>query len=369
MFTEKYVSVAGGGAHDGTSEANAWTFAEMIAAAPAAGNRVNVISGNYSVGAYTLGTGTAAAPFVIRGYNVTIGDLDNQGRNADGTLNTTNFPAITITSAWTPAAFSVLQNLNITAALSTAIITSATVDDFSIISCNVVNTQNNASARGVTADDRIRLFNSDFSCTGAAHGIVVAVSTASLMHTCRFHGTDTDVLLSMNDAIVVGCVFYGNASSIGIDCTSQGTILTTVIGCTFYGIGTCVRLPNAANVGVLVFINNCATDSSAWISSQYSATANMAAIEMNNRTRDVTTLLTGIEPIAVGEVTTDTGGPETDYVDAAAGNFRLISTSPAVGVALTPYMSMGAYQLAAGGGGGGVIVPVIYQGVSGIQSF
>jgi len=49
-ITEKYASVAGAGDHNGTSAAHAWTLAEAIAAA-VAGDRINLISGTYTLGA------------------------------------------------------------------------------------------------------------------------------------------------------------------------------------------------------------------------------------------------------------------------------------------------------------------------------
>lgn len=73
-WTERYVTVAGAGAHDGTSEGNAWTLAEAIAAA-AAGQRVNVKAGTHTVASdRTFGTaGTDASAIWWRGYNSEIG--------------------------------------------------------------------------------------------------------------------------------------------------------------------------------------------------------------------------------------------------------------------------------------------------------
>lgn len=78
-FAEKYASVAGGGAHDGSSEADAWTFAEADAAY-AAGDRINVKVGTHSLTTTlsTLGTaGTTTQPVWWRGYNTVIGDCDS----------------------------------------------------------------------------------------------------------------------------------------------------------------------------------------------------------------------------------------------------------------------------------------------------
>jgi len=74
-ITEKYVTVAGGGLHDGTSEANAWTFDEAIAGV-SAGDRVNVKAGTHPCSTSTTTGGTNTDQIHIRGYVSTIGDLD-----------------------------------------------------------------------------------------------------------------------------------------------------------------------------------------------------------------------------------------------------------------------------------------------------
>lgn len=70
-WTERYASVSGAGAHDGTSAANAWTLAEAIANATS-GHRVNLLNGTYSVGTFTW----SLSGIWLRGYNTTIGDCD-----------------------------------------------------------------------------------------------------------------------------------------------------------------------------------------------------------------------------------------------------------------------------------------------------
>lgn len=356
-FTERYVSVAGAGAHDGTSEANAWTFAEMITAAPSAGTRVNVKAGSYSVGAYTIGTGTVAAPFVIRGYNSTIGDLDNLGRDATGALVTTNMPDITITATWTPGAFSVLQNLDITGALSASLISTSTLDDQTFISCRFINTQNNASARTVSLDQTFLLINCDFECTGASHGNVVLLQGTGNVIACRFKGVSTSALLSIEAGTVNGCCFIGNSGSTnkGVQWSvSSGQMF--VMGCTFYKLATAVEYSNAVNSRFPLLMNNHCTDCAKWLDNLYAGTANYGTIELNNRTRDVTTLLTGIETIQAGAVTTDTGGASTDYTNAGSDDLTLISAAPGKGAGMPTNLDIGAYQRAetTGGGGSGI---------------
>jgi len=85
-ITERYVTTTGAGAHDGTSEADAFSWAEMITDlnTPRVGYRYNVKQGTYSLSATTTltGDGTATSPNIIRGYKTTIGDA-TLGRTTD----------------------------------------------------------------------------------------------------------------------------------------------------------------------------------------------------------------------------------------------------------------------------------------------
>ena len=96
-FAEKYVTVTGGGLHDGSSEANAWTFDEAYAN-HVTGDRINMKAGTYTLTqAMTVWqSGTNSSPISWRGYKTTIGDLDSRPTSqlVDGTdlplIQTTN---------------------------------------------------------------------------------------------------------------------------------------------------------------------------------------------------------------------------------------------------------------------------------------
>lgn len=78
-FNEKYVTVTGGGLHDGSSEANAWTLAEAYLYM-SSGDRLNIKAGTYTVSGVWNGwrTSTNSVPCGFRGYKTTIGDLDDK---------------------------------------------------------------------------------------------------------------------------------------------------------------------------------------------------------------------------------------------------------------------------------------------------
>jgi hypothetical protein len=108
-FNEKYVTVTGGGLHDGSSEANAWTLAEAYSNA-ASGQRLNIKAGTYTVsGTWSVWpSSSASSPFSFRGYKTNIGDLDTKPTSqlVDGTdrpliqtTNSSNYLLITQSNA------------------------------------------------------------------------------------------------------------------------------------------------------------------------------------------------------------------------------------------------------------------------------
>ena len=79
-FNEKYVTVTGGGLHDGSSEANAWTLAEAVSGVTS-NDRLNMKAGTYtltSIAGFTT-SGSVTSPIALRGYKSTIGDQDYTG--------------------------------------------------------------------------------------------------------------------------------------------------------------------------------------------------------------------------------------------------------------------------------------------------
>jgi hypothetical protein len=333
-YTERYVTQAAGGGGDGSS-GSPWTLAEALTNA-AAEDRVNIQSDSaYTLAADSItnaGTGWETM-IIFRGYNSTIGDLDGVGRNSNTELNTTNMPDITLTGSLTPNNWTCLQNLYIHGSLSASLIAGAAPDNIFTISCRIVNTANNASAQAAVYDNSIMAVNSDFECTGATHGSVVEMDNQGSAIFCRFKGTSSTAALFDTR---IGYHIIGNAflstggTGIDVDILNANTL---VIGNTFYNVGTAVLFPNATAIwNYVIFINNHCTDSTTWIDNGYSATADLFIMEFNTRTRDLTTPRVGIraDSVNASEVTTDTGGASTDYVDAPNGDITLISTAPAV---------------------------------------
>ncbi len=354
-FTERYVTSAASGG-SGT-EGAPWTLAEALTNA-VAGDRVNIQSDSgYSLGADTVtNVGTIVSAIVFRGYNSSIGDLEGQGRNADGTLNTTNFPVITLTGNLLNSNFSIFEALRFTGSINGDLVGSAGPDQAVVVQCSFLNTANNASARAYRTDNNCGILNCDFECSGASHASVVNAGVRLAFVGNRVKAT-ANTHLEVNNGFLIGSLFFGATSSVGIDLLDD-QINSVIYGNTIHNVGIAIRSPNEANVSFSFYINNHITECDEYIDNQYSATASKVIIEINNRTKNNTTARTGIgDGIAVGEITTDTGGDETDFVNAGAGNFRLISAAPGKAAGMVEFADCGAYQREeAGGGGGGMIV-------------
>jgi hypothetical protein len=347
-FTERYVSVDGAGDRNGTTEGHAWTLADMISAAPGTGVRVNIKAGSYSAGTTTWSGGAAAAPVVYRGYSATIGDLDGATRTAAGPLDTTGFPVITCTGVHTIGAFSVFQNLSVTGAVNGYLMGSATNDNIAFVNVKVLNTNASSSARAISIDDGLTLINCDMECSGAGHGIVVTGDLRVHAVNTRFKGVSTSALLDVEgNSVIESCVFNGmgkSSGNIGISVGAAGWVAVT--NSTFYNLTTVISLPNAANTTFTTLINNHVTDCGEYVNSAYSGTATVSVINAHSRTRDNTTEATGIEQVKIREITTDTGGAETDFVDASTGDFRLRGTAPGQAAGIQANRDIGATQRA-----------------------
>ncbi len=188
-YTEYYVSADATGGNDGTSETTPWTLAEAFAGA-VAGDRVNIKTGNYSLSTTTLtSSGTSLSRIYYRGYSTIIGDLDDQWLNSDGTVDTTNFPSITLTGQLTVLAYTILHNLNITADLNLVAVRSGAQDYVSVISCRVENTNSDGSAGAFDTDNNGLLVGSTFICSGTTHGVVAAGDIYTIAVACYFKGT------------------------------------------------------------------------------------------------------------------------------------------------------------------------------------
>jgi len=342
-FTEYYVADDAGGGGVG-SEGDPFTFAEGVAAMGPSIS-VNVLKGAYSSGAVTVGlAGTSQGCGRLRGYNATIGDLVGARVDGTGKLDLTNYPVITLTGIFNPLIYTQLESLSFEGALASHLVGNGGVDVVGYIHCSFVNTLNNASARCAIGDNYHDFINCDLECSGASHGIMFDSDNEPRFIGCQFRPNANGAVSYGLGGTFIDNVFYMPSGQIAINIQNNGFDGNLFYGNTIHDADTAIKLGNNPTGSfVVLVINNHITDCSKFIDSAYVATANNSVVEVNNRTRDNTTPRTGLSDFPIsGEITADTGGPETDYVNPPT-DLHLLTTAAGAGAALDGVGNVGAY--------------------------
>lgn len=340
-ITEYYVSVAGAGAHDGTSAANAWTLSEAITAnnalgaGGAAGRRYNVTGAHTARGATdTISVGgTATSPAIWRGYNAAIGDLDNGTRDAYGVLDTASFPDIGYNSTYglTPSAgHIVFMNLDIATNRSSNGV-NGTVNQ-SFINCRIVNSNTGGSTTAIYVELGSRIVNCDLS-SGASSG-TAAISCDETVHIidCRITSPGAIGIKITGTAwnAIHNCTIF-NCGTSGIDIQGNGGG-KSITGNTIYACVDAINVVSTAS-GHQVIVGNMITDNSGY-GIDFNGGTSGTAIVAGNRFRDNASGNTNgyadyVSGTNARNITTDTGGAATDYVDAATNkDFAIVYDSP-----------------------------------------
>lgn len=358
-LTVRYASSAGGGAHDGTTEADAWSFAEMLTNA-AAGQIVNFKGNHTLTGAASFtNNGTATSPIKVRGYASAAGD-GYQGRtNSNGPLVTTNF------SVWTCGTNEVngsAKNYIIYEAIQflssrngNAILAG---EDCLFARCAFENSSTNAGASCVAAPfGRAYFYDCDIAMTGASGGsAALEVSGNGLgIIACRVAGgTARCVLISGTSHIMIlGSVLIKGATG-GIVTDAAGSRYT-VFGTTIVGNSGSGAVLGDGLVGLNGFFNCLFTDHGAYGLNFFDD--DIPTILGGNRyDRNTSGAKTGASDWREGtswseDTTSATQGNE--YEDYASNDFRLKSGSPAREIAVWPFRDIGAVQHEDSGGAGG----------------
>lgn len=352
-ITERYVSSTGVDTYaNSTNPLTPMSWATMVANA-AAGDRINVKSdGTYSRTTTTdalANNGTTTSPIIIRGYNSVIGDGYLGRTNGNGNLITTNMPLISYTTGRfnTTGTFVILESLNFSGNPSNPLV--AVPSDSAARSCKAVNASTNAAAVAFSVGSRSILFDSDAELSGGSGG-GSAVSCGSAAG-CRIFanrikgGPATGITGGTATPFICGNTIFESAGP-NIAVTNTAGALVVVFNTVVSGTGDGIDV--VANSTVSHFIaGNMITDNGG-IGVDMNTAAG-AAFLAYDRTRDnvggATNLGTDwIGATSYGNVTTDTGGPSTDYVDSASDDFRLIAASPATSAGLPEEASIGALQ-------------------------
>jgi hypothetical protein len=359
-ITDRYVNNLGSGDGLGGSEANAMSYASFtdymttggsFAAAP--GDRFNVKLDGTFARAGTTDTwsngGSATSPVIVRGYATTPGD-GYQGRtNTNGPLITTNFPVITYTTGVLSlsGSFILLETLKVTSTRNgSAVGTSGT--DCMLRACDLSNATTGSSGNVFSATGRCLLSNCDFALTNGGNNGTDAVTFStqgSRIWFCRVKSSAVGITNAANSLTIDACTIFA-CTSHGINLTGTGAY-TNILGNTIVSNGgDAIRVVTGTTVTHHIW-NNCITDNTGAAVNAIS-TGNSVVLGYN-RYRDNAggNIVSGGDWTTVtdyGAVTTDTGGPETDYVNAAGNDYRLIATSPAVAAGIPASASIGALQ-------------------------
>lgn len=285
-YTERYVRADANGAGDGTTDTNsgangAYTWAQMVADTTAGPIRYNIKNGSYSRtttvdNAFTAGT--TAAPRVLRGFNNTIGDLDNIERPLGQAMDTTNFPVITYTTGRVVfPAYGIIENLVITSASTSATVTQGTHGI--IRRCKISNTHaSSATSIGLTLSSGGNSITEDSD-------ISISSSSSSAKAISAIDGKIARCLMTGNTA-GAGCIIIGAGrvylqdcmlrdAGFGID-TATGSLQVHIESCSFRNI-TNNYLNNQSTANGMWIINCVAWGvggSSKWYNSSTSIRAN-----------------------------------------------------------------------------------------------
>lgn len=371
-YTETYVSSAGGGAHDGSSPENAWTLEEAIAAAPASGTRVNILTGTHTLTAdRTLPSGASEAQIAWQGYASSPGDLESQGRSAaTGALTDTNVPVIDCGTSYQIiiGSYDRLVNLKVIGSRASSVGLLYNNGQGStcwrVIVSNSGNSGNNATYVGNLH------YGSATDCdfvSASAQSTLKAVSAGrGTLSGCRIwcsgtpHASSIGVAADTFGSVVERCIIYNFGTGVTL-----GTNSSNISFNSFYNLGTGIRLGAS---GSLVFANVFDTVSGYLFSG---TTAGNPQLIANASTTPGSGRL---DTTNIGSVIAENGSISltgSPYTNAASGDFTLNNTAGA-GAACrgaSPYFGgygdLGAVQHQQTGGSGIILNPGFGGGFNG----
>lgn len=232
-WTERYVSVAGGGAHDGTSEANAWTLAEALAAY-AGGERVNVIAGTYTAASRNWNlAGTASSGSWWRGYNAAIGDID-----ADNSLAKPAIQAGTNTQTFS-GAHHLFTNLDFSGNPAGTLLT-VTGTHVHFDRVRGENTDSGGTSYLLRVSGNGFLMTRSWLKAHASASYVGILEEGGAFDHVHFRGGVAGLLLDIGTrgGAVCFCIFDDQAAGVGIQANAGASQGYVIVNNTVYGAGS-----------------------------------------------------------------------------------------------------------------------------------
>lgn len=326
------------------------TWALALAGA-AAGDRVNVVNDATYTRTTTndalTNSGTSTSPIWIRGFHAVPGDGYLGRVNSSGLLVTTNMPAFSYTTGHltlVSETFAIVDSLNVTgAATGGADIASAA--NGIVQNCVVTDSYNNSGAIGIAGQTNVFIYNNDVFMTGSSAATTAITATTSGTRAIRNH-----ILQSSSSATCVGISMQGvtlasenqivgSGNGYGIY-VSLSTSVSTMVGNTITDWTDGITVITGSTTLNLA-MDNVITDYTSYAIEGTIGTNAIAA--PYNRYRENTSGGTNTTDLATDWLASTSQGvvntvlSATDYTTAFT-DLRLLSTSPAVGVA-SPYYS------------------------------
>jgi hypothetical protein len=348
-FTERYVTTTGSALNGGTNDTtDAWDFVTGWQSV-GAGIRLNIKGGSYSVSyggsINTLATATLASPAWIRGYVSTPGDL-TYSRDSTGRLVTTGMPLISLAAGdrVLTGSYTMVEGLSITGNRSNELFyVGGYASVFNVRSENTYNLGFSSSSAFSCSDFSITLVGCDAikSGTDTANGIVANTGTAIIG--CRVTGNAGPAIYAASGYFsVVDSVLYTSTIGILVGGMSFGHN-PCIVNNTIYNCSTAaIDMPNTGNMAFscVAIVGNHITDCGRLINNNYGSVCGNSLVR--NRTRDITSASTNVgDWPSNAAITTDNGGAETDYLDAATANFVLAQRAVARSQAVAPNRDIG----------------------------
>ncbi len=363
-MNEYYVTDAGAGDGSGQpNEANAMSFATFVdfmstggTHTAAAGDRFNIkgaITARTTTADAFVNGGTITSPVVIRGYNVSIGDLTSLARtNGNGPLVTTNYPTISYTTGQFKITgnFIIVEALQISGANVTgaAGVAASSGTDVFWKRCYIFNSSTNASAAGLAMTGaRDSAIDCDVSLTGASGADVAVLNTTAAVRIigCRIKGGPNGGVRTTAAATIIAFNTIYASVGVGIALNSTGGSFSVLYNTVVGGGADAINVITATTV-TNILVGNMITDNTGDGIDMVS-TSNGAFVS-NNRFRDNANTYNNagnwITATSYNDVTVDTGGPSTDYVSSGSNDYNLIYASPATSAGNPAYADIGALQ-------------------------
>jgi len=361
-FAEKYVTVTGGGLHDGSSEANAWTFDEAYAN-HSAGDRINMKAGTYTITQVmsVWQNGTNSSPISWRGYKTTIGDLDS--RPTSQLVDGTDLPLIQTTNSsyyfYPQSSKSLWENLSFKATVARPAAYVYGANSF-WRRCRFI------SDDGVTGivrrSGRYSVFSECYFHSPSGTGKVI-LGKATAAYGCIF---DNIYTVTGNEFTVLNDCILKNISSDALSINGWGTF--GLKGNTFYNIGgNGIVFGSSDPAFAISIIANNVFHTIGGDAIQANSTSLFQCINQNNLFYNVTGSNFANDGFSMSR---DEQNDSTDpFVDAAGGDFSLVSGSNGYNnAAPKPFevfdvnsnRDVGAIQHQDPSGGGGSTVHPLY---------